>query len=54
MTLDFINVAREVFLPNSLNYMGLIGSEAESKDFGQLTIFYDDITLMRDTKKIEF
>jgi hypothetical protein len=54
MSLDFINVGREVFLPKSLNYMGLLGSESESKDFGQVTIFYDDITLVKDVKKIQF
>lgn len=54
MSLDFINVSREVFLPKSLNYMGMLGSESESKDFGQLSIFYDDITLVKDFKKIYF
>jgi hypothetical protein len=34
--------------------MGLLGSESESKDFGQVTIFYDDITLVKDVKKIQF
>ena len=45
MDYDFVNTAREVFFPPSLNYYGLLGFEEETRDFGQVTLFYDDLTL---------
>lgn len=51
---DLINVAREAFLPKSLNYLGLLGVGQGSKDFGQVTLFYDDCTLMKALRNIRF
>lgn len=34
MDFEYINVAREAFIPESFNYMGLLGYGPESKDFG--------------------
>ena len=45
MLYDFVNVPREAFIPPSLNYYGLLGYQEETYDFGQVTIFYDDLTL---------
>ena len=42
---DFVNTAREVFFPHSLNYYGLLGFQEETRDFGQVTLLYDDLTL---------
>lgn len=45
MKYDFVNVPREVFLPGSLNYHGLLGVGDETHDFGHITLFWDDLTL---------
>ena len=45
MKYDFVNVPREVFLPGSLNYHGLLGVGDETHDFGHVTLFWDDLTL---------
>lgn len=45
---DFINVSREVFLPGSLNYHGLLGVGDETHDFGHITLLWDDLTLWHD------
>ena len=42
---DLVNTAREVFFPHSLNYYGLLGFREETRDFGQVTLLYDDLTL---------
>lgn len=34
--------------------MGLFGYRDQSKDFGQITLFYDDLALVKDKKVIEF
>ncbi len=34
--------------------MGLFGYGDQSKDFGQITLFYDDLALVKDKKVIEF
>jgi|688.fasta_scaffold98901_1 hypothetical protein len=54
MNFEYINVAREAFIPSSFNYMGLLGYGAQSKDFGQITLFYDDVTLWKELKVITF
>ena len=54
MNLDFMNVARDSFIPKSLNYIGLLGYGKQSKDFGQLTLFYDDVALVKELKTITF
>ena len=45
MNYDFVNTAREVFFPPSLNYHGLLGFAEETRDFGHRTLFFDDLTL---------
>ena len=45
MNYDFVNTAREAFIPPSLNYYGLLGFQEETRDFGQVTLLYDDLTL---------
>ena len=40
-----VNVPREVFLPSSLNYHGLLGVGEETHDYGHRTLFWDDLTL---------
>jgi hypothetical protein len=47
-------VAREAFIPEFFNYMGLLGYGPESKNFGQITLFYDDVTLWKETKVTKF
>ena len=54
MQYDFVNTAREVFFPASLNYHGLLGYKEETRDFGLVTLFYDDLTLWHKTISTTF
>lgn len=45
---------REVFMPSSLNYCGLLGYGAELQDFDSATIFYDDMALWHKEKVTRF
>ena len=48
------NVSREVFLPRSLNYHGLLGVADETHDFGHVTLFWDDLTLFSNHISTDF
>jgi hypothetical protein len=51
---DYVNTAREVFLPPNLNFYGLFGYATEMVNFGQLTLFWDDLVLWNDKKETTF
>ena len=57
MNYDFVNTARETFLPPSLNFHGLLGYGEETRNFGQVTLLWDDLTLwhkeLETTFKVE-
>ena len=49
-----VSLTRDVLLPSSLNYFGLLGYGKELDDFGTTTLFYDDLILYRPSKEISF
>lgn len=51
---DMIKTSREVFLPDTLNYHGLLGYEGETKDFGEVILFYDDLSLYHPVHRSMF
>ncbi len=51
---DYVNTAREVFLPPDLNFYGLFGYASEMLNYGQMTLFWDDLVLWADEKQSAF
>lgn len=45
-----VTASREVFLPASLNYYGLLGFGQELQNFDSTTLFYDDLVLWHEEK----
>lgn len=54
MHYDFVNVPREAFLPPSLNFHGLLGTAGETRDFGHVTLLFDDLTLWHNSVTTTF
>lgn len=54
LVFDYVNTAREVFLPPALNFYGLLGYATEMVNFGQLTLFWDDLVLWEENKHTKF
>ena len=51
MSYEPVSASREMFIPSSLNYYGLLGYQEE---IDSVSIFYDDIVLWRKSKHIKF
>ena len=54
MMYEYVNEPRMAFLPQSLNYYGLLGRLSETQDFTHLSLFYDDLTLWRTEHSTTF
>jgi len=50
-----MRVSRERLMPQSLNYMGLLGyGAAQTSEFEETTLFFDDLTLKNHTETVTF
>ena len=51
MAYEPITASRDVFLPPTLNYYGLLGYKEE---IDSVSLFYDDLVLLGEKKQVKF